>query len=439
MGAAKVHLKAIEMLLASVTLTMGDDGASHSFLFGRPGSPHWERRSGVEIFYHFVELDLAALHVRSKGPRYLRALSLDDIRSKLTRFLSENFGLIGDTVFLSRETRPLNLWIPDQEKLALAEALSDSTIFCPENGLTIFPLATVRVRYSLSTDQFFLVSSETDDLLYYVDEKLRPELSPEKFPPHKGFRGLTQRPVSWLGVFSPDYRAATKTRSSILGAIALTQLPHHRHMFSEREVFGGRCTLNSEGLEYSFGEAHTPRCMHDIELSAADSRWLETLAVKITASNRSFVRQIKALEYFYRAWSKSPEERFPILCMALDAIYGDSNNATQSVIDGVRETLGDYVSEMRLRSIMSIRASVIHGGAPDVYDSSKYSKYYRKFGADPIRDLELVVAACFREKIFYGHLLEHEDPNASLIEEARAAGRLPPCARDRSILNPEVH
>lgn len=437
MTVSKVHIKAIEMLLASVTLTMGDYGARHSFFFGPPGSAHWERRMGIEISYNFVDLNLAALYVRSQGPQYLRALPLDDIRSKLTNFLSENFGYIGDSVFLLRDERPLNVWISAEDKAALAQALSESPIFHPTNELTLFPLVTVRVRQTTSTNAFFFVAADTDDLLDQIDERMRTELDPSSFPPQKGFKGRIRKPASWLGVLSPDYRAAIKIRSSILGAVALTQLPQYRHKFSGREVFGGRCTLGSDRLTYSFDEVHTPKCMHDIELSEADSEWLETLAEKVISSDKSVARQLKALEYFHRAWSKPPEERFPILCMALDAIFGDANNATQAVIDGVRATLGDHIAEPQLRSILRIRASVVHGGAPDVYDSSKYAKHYRKFGADPIRDLELVVAECLRKMIFGNSLTEHDDPNAAIFEEARAAGRLPPHKENASILNPK--
>ncbi|MCY4006821.1 MAG: hypothetical protein OXE84_08385 [Rhodobacteraceae bacterium] len=93
------------------------------------------------------------------------------------------------------------------------------------------------------------------------------------------------------------------------------------------------------------------------------------LSDKLRTDERNVVREMKALEYYFRAWPLSPEERFPVLCMALDAIFGDSNNATQAVVDGVNETLSGMASEQQLRAILGLRASVIHGGAPDVYDS----------------------------------------------------------------------
>lgn len=177
--------------------------------------------------------------------------------------------------------------------------------------------------------------------------------------------------------------------------------------------------------------------MYDIHITDRDVSWMEQLSIKLQSTDKNMIRELKALEYFYRAWSLSPEERFPVLCMTLDAIFGDVNNATQAVVDGVCETLESRATEKQLRAILGLRAAVIHGGAPDVYDSTRYPKYYKKYECDPIRDLELVVCHCLREKVFQGELNEHPDPNAAGIEKAQAAGLLPPKRHSVSILNPK--
>lgn len=438
MSPSKIHIEAIEMLLASITLTMGDDGAPASFLYGPPGASHWEKRSEADIYYHFVNLNLAALHVRSVGPSYLKALPLNEVCSKLQSFMSENFGYIGNLTFGSRDERPLNFWIPEKEKAELAGALASCALFQPAEELTVFPLVPVVVNTSFRSDQFFFSSSQAKNSFFLDDERLRREFDTKNFPPLIGFRGTIRKPNSWLGVYSPDYRAALKARSSILGALALTAKPHYRHMFSEREVFGGRCSISKEGMTYSFERTHTPPCMHDIQVTDMDAGWMTILSDKLRTADKEVARELKALEYYFRAWPLSPEERFPVLCMALDAIFGDANNATQAVVDGVNETLGVAASAEQLREILSLRASVIHGGAPDVYDSRKYPKYWRKYGCDPIRDLELVVSACLKERVFRGELREHPDPNGDVIEKARAEGRLPRKVDAVSILNPKV-
>jgi hypothetical protein len=201
-------------------------------------------------------------------------------------------------------------------------------------------------------------------------------------------------------------------------------------------MFGGLCTItDAGGTTTSFGEPHTPAMMQDIVLGEQDTSWLNILAVKLMSNERLVRRQMRALEYFYRAWPLEPSERFPVLCMTLDAIFGDTNHATQAVVDGVRSVIGAHVEDSRLRHLMDLRASVIHGGAPDVYDSRKYGKYYDEYGEDPIHDMELVVGSCLRQKIFGDSLKEHADPNAATIAKAQASGRLPTKLFRKTILD----
>ena len=51
---------------------------------------------------------------------------------------------------------------------------------------------------------------------------------------------------------------------------------------------------------------------------------------------------------------------------------------------------------------MRLRAAVIHGGAPDVYDSSSYAKYFEDYEQDPVRDLERIVVRCLQIVVFEG-------------------------------------
>lgn len=173
------------------------------------------------------------------------------------------------------------------------------------------------------------------------------------------------------------------------------------------------------------GDPHTPPMMNNIALTERDQPWLTILAKKLTSETKVIKRQLRALEHYYRAWPLSEPERFPIMCMTLGAVFGDANHATQAVIDGVRATIGGHVEDARLRALMELRAAVIHGGAPDVYDSRKYARYYDAYGADPIRDLDLVVGQCLRHHVFGEAMIEHPDPNAAKIAALQASGKLP--------------
>lgn len=420
-SAAHENEKTIELLLSSISNDR-DTGLCHSFFFGKPGTPLWDRRIGVEIYYNRAKLIQAALNLRKSGPAYLRYLPIGDIWSMLQNFMSDYFSLIADDVLFRRIDGPYSERVSIPAKVNLVHALSQSSIFVPKPVLTLFPLVTVQISSDFESDVFFFIPPKS--LPSRVPHIPSQGLAPEQFPPLQDWKGRVDRPLSLLGVRSPVVQAAKKMKAAILGALALTPMPRYRHMFSMRRTFGGICTI-SESVTYSPSDPHTPPLMHDIILGEQDHAWLSILADKLVASERSVRRQIRALEYYYRAWPLDASERFPILCMTLDAVFGDSNHATGAVIDGVRQSIGDHVSEKRLRQLMDLRASVIHGGAPDVYDSRKYAKYYDAYEADPIHDIELVVARCLRNAIFGDAMQEHSDPNEKIIAEAQALGRLP--------------
>jgi hypothetical protein len=125
-------------------------------------------------------------------------------------------------------------------------------------------------------------------------------------------------------------------------------------------------------------------------------------------------RQVRALEYFYRAWPLDESERFPWLFMALDALFGEKNRHTELMIAGVTKYASSEFNNERLKLLAQLRGSVIHGNAPDVYDAEEYQKYYSTYENDPINDLGQITAICLRSEIFGELLQEHADPNADL-------------------------
>ena len=107
---------------------------------------------------------------------------------------------------------------------------------------------------------------------------------------------------------------------------------------------------------------------------------------------------------------------------------------TKAIIGGVHSTLGSHIDETRLRLLLDIRASVIHGGSPDVYDSRKYRKYYQKYSCDPINDMDELVAESLRRRIFGTTLDLQDDPHAEIISKMKADGKLPASSDTRGIL-----
>jgi hypothetical protein len=426
--------KRIADLLLSAMYQRGVYGITSSFMYGRPGAPQWQQNLGATVSFRYADLVRAALYLRQNGPTYLRYLAMDDIESMLVKFVSDNYWHISDAAFGHQFDDDYSAHVSVEAKMAFADAIGMSELFQASSELTLFPLVPVRVEADFDSDSFFLIRATSLDQARLPPGFESENIVPGQFPPLRGWEWKKQTPAAWLGVRSPAIQASRKMKSAILGALALTQSAQYRYRFSLREVFGGRCTLG-RGAATSFSASHTPPMAHDIVVTEHDHAWLSVVSGKLGNREKATRRELRALEYLYRAWPMSPPERFPILCMALDAMFGDVAHAAQAVIDKVRDVLGDHVSDERLRLLLDIRAAVIHGGAPDLYDSRKYARYYSRYEVDPIRDMELVVGESVRARAFNGKLIEHAAPDAELLAQLRAQGRLAPSSVDRTILS----
>lgn len=431
-----VHLEAVERVLA--TLSQKGDTRLSSFMFGKPGAPVWDRPMGTEIFVDRKAYTQALLFIRQNGAPYLRAISISDLWSMVTRFVTENFWYIGRTTFLTIAEEPYSVRVAREDKLALAEALACSAMFHPKTELTLYPLVPIRVVDDYESDRFFLIAADRLSHAHLPESAAAARLEASSFPPFAEWDGPRQRPAAWLGVRSPLPQVSDKLVAAILGAVALTPIPRYRYMFSGRQVFGGKCTVSGSFTVGGRQDVHTPPMMEDIVIGRRDHEWLESLSLLLEVEDKSSRSKVRALEYFYRAWFLDPRERFPALCMSLDSLVSVSHGHTAAAVKFVRAVISSSIDEQRLRLLMRVRGAVIHGAAPDVYDSENYAQYYVDYGVDPIRDLELVVAKCLREVIFAGKLAYHPDPHADLLANMQAKGRLPKELAPAAIISEEV-
>lgn len=419
-----VHFEAVERILSA--LYANGDHLLSSFLFGKPGSHHWDRRLGANIFVRRKDYIQAILFVRQHGAPYLRAISISDLHSMITNFITENFWYISEGELLQRHVCSYAEQTSIEGKAALAAALKMSAMFSPKSELTIFPLLPIRVTTNFESEHFFIINSSELSTTHLPPEMRKSDLSPNQFPPIAYWEGRKRLTTSWLGVRSPLLLVSKKMASAILGAVALTPIPRKRHLFSGRTMYGGLCTFSGGHYSVTGSDVpHTPPLMHDIILSEADHAWLAILGTLFDARDKRSHSQLRALEYFNRAWFLDPRERFPVLCMSLDSLVGAPHGHTSAAVKFVKNLVETPIDEDRLRLLMRVRGAVIHGAAPDVYDSENYEKYYIDYETDPIRDLELIIAKCLREEIFGSYLKYHQDPNAELLADLQAKGKLP--------------
>lgn len=410
---------ATELLLASMFRLRHPDRRRHAFLFNKPGSPMFSGGSGTEVNYDNRLLLQAALYLRKNGSPHLRSLSIGRLESILTDFVSDHYYLLATETFLSSFEGSYADKLTTGAKAAFANALATSSIFVEPREITLFPLVPITVEVGFNAAPFF-IGAPTDLAEQLGQDRIPGRLIPDSFPPMAEWEYRREKPSAWLGVRAPTLDAARQIRAAILGAVAL--LPHHmeRYTFSGRKMFGGYTTLASRWT-MAFGDPHTPALMTDVNIDAADHAWLSQLAEKIVSSQKDDKRQLRALEYYYRAWAPDPVKRFPTLFAALDAIYGDAGKATQAVVDAISPVMGPDYTHDRIRLMLGLRASVIHGGAPNVYESSKYEDYYKTYLKDATRDLELIVARCLQSVIFPSVMSERPHTHAELI--MRETGR----------------
>lgn len=412
MGALYTELRtSIELLLASIYWKA--NGHISRFYYGPPDSPSWRYNSIVDIQYDRQKLLDAALYVRKSAPSHMRGLPIGEIESRLVDFVSDHYWYLSQEIFLTRFECSFGEYVSARPKAALIAALAGSKIFNPEELITVYPLLPVRVDVDFDGGAFFLVAPAS------LGTKAANGVPTDRidgavFPPWRDEHSAGQVPTSWLGVRSATPYASRKLKSAVLGGLALTPHRLERYMFTGRKLFGGYCTID-DTMAYSNGAPHTPGLSADIIVTSDDQPWLTELSRKFDSDDAADRRHIKALEYFYRAWVPGEVNRFPTLFMSLDAIFGDAGKATQSVIELVAPIMRSTYDYKRLKRLFSLRAAVIHGGAPDVYESDNYHRYYVDYGEDPIRDLELIVARSLQSRIFSGLMKERAHTCADLI------------------------
>jgi hypothetical protein len=402
-----------ELLLASMFRARHPHRRPHSFMFNRPDKALFTGGMGTEVNYDHCLLRRTAMYLRRHGAPHLRSLSFDKLESELTGFVAAHYYLLASETFLASFEGSYAAHVSPATKVSFAAAVAASSLFIEPRETTLFPLVPIRVEQPFATDKFFLVAP--GELPGQLNNALPPrDLEPDSFPPLTKWDGRRETPAAWLGVRAPNLDAARQIRAAVLGAVAL--LPHHfeRYTFSGRAMFGGYATF-SDRWSLAFGDPHTPALASDLVIGAADHPWLSVLGHKLTSQAKADKRQLRALEYFYRAWAPDPVRRFPTLFAAIDAIFGDAGAATQSVVDAVGPVMGTDYAHDRIRLMLGLRASVIHGGAPNVYESSKYEEYYERYETDATKDLELIAARCLQVVIFPGVLTERPHTYRNVI------------------------
>ena len=397
--------RAAEMILDAIYFQKNDDMLRHSFLFGEVGASAHEKNFGTDIYYDSVSLTKASVFLRENGASRFSFGTVSDVWSEVTDFVAEHFIIAFREILFVRPTTSLLNSLSDSAISSFVTALSASTLMHDTEFLTVFPLYAVQVKKTVVTNEFFLAPFGQFPEEMLPEAFPKGELEAKKFPPFKSWSGRVDRPNSIIGVRSIHPELAGKRKATVLGSISLLENHNRRYMLSGRKILGGVAEL-SDVITVRSSVGHTPPIMGDIELDDSDLPWLHALSVLLKSGTAECIKKVRALEYVYRAWFLSEAERYPVLFSALDAIFGDQERATKAILDGTTKFGTPEYDKDRIRMLLSLRASTVHGGSPNIHESKKYQTYYSIYHQSPVENLEYLASRVLRLSIFAGLLVE---------------------------------
>lgn len=363
-----------------------------SFISPPQGQKSFVGGMGRKLFYDTRGLAVVSLQLRKVGPDYLKFLSAGEISSELTRFLTSNFWCFGILSLVDFDGSLARACSAEQ-RTQFANEFRLSDLMSPSQQTTLFPLSTVKVSTPIQCDLFAITNSHFDGVGALLSDEIVSCLRSTNDDVVSTIVS-DQRISGWLVVQSSHLSEALILRSAILGCIATLQSHSARYKFNNLEVPGGHIQITDGRVNISFAEQHTPSLLRQIELDEKTASQLHALTISIKGDTKAKNRRLNCLSYFFRAWFLNEPERFPILCMALESLSSEFGTETNQIISFVTSLAGDSFDDSRLRKLLGLRGAVIHGGAPGVYESTKYEKYVACYRTDPIVDLEVIVATC---------------------------------------------
>jgi len=408
-------------------------GRSVSFLYGSVGCADYDKRMGTELYFDEELLLETAFYLRENGAFHLKRIPIKSIESMIKEFITAHYGYLAEESFMANFTCSYDEFISDSAKNDFSNALATSKMLAPKDIFVTYPIQIINPSNEYCSDIFSIVKAKSLFKATSPVELNNFDITPDIFPPSQRLSNKHYEFQSWLCVAAPDLEAANKKKFAILGALALKYDDNIRHQFNSKKLVGGYCSYSDE-MSLTIGAGHTPSVHQDLVITTKDSAFLQKLEKFFESKENDDFRKLRALEYFYRAWFLEESERFPFMFMALESLYGDGTQPTLSVIKGVKQAVGFDLCEKRIRLLAELRGSIVHGGAPEIYDSKKYAKYYKRYKTCPSRDLGILVAECIRVTAFDSLVPVQENEYQEQINEAIASGRIPKNI-DRSILS----
>jgi hypothetical protein len=149
--------EAIEKIL--VSLYAAGDRRLASFSYGRPETPAWAKGLVATVFVRRREFLQALLFIRQHGAPYLRSISISDLWSMVSNFITENYWYIAEEKFNLRTNLSFSEQVSDVNKHHLALALANSSLFQTSYALTLYPLIPIKANLRFGGKRFYIIDA----------------------------------------------------------------------------------------------------------------------------------------------------------------------------------------------------------------------------------------------------------------------------------------
>lgn len=372
------------------------------------------------IFIDLPSITIAALMLRKMKPDEFGSVPLEkakdfvlqSVNTDIADFFDRNAPIDVSVNYLTA--------IKNSERLRFHLFVQQTLKLDPPIQSFSFPLSRISVVSAYTGDNFYIITG--DDIGSTYSENIM-----EKFKANHIVNG-------WIGCSANFSENAQKIKRIALSAISL-RLPHiERTQKTLAKPATGFVIHNPLG--WSSSREHMPPISYDITITESDKSWLEKIDHLLKAVGKPSRRLRKALEYFYLGWFLEANERIAFNFMALDAVFGHGPEPTAVKLKtGISSTLKQDFDDNRFDDIINLRNQFLHGGSPDIYDSSLFDCYLRTYKCDPIVDIEYLTASCLRRLVFGTDFEMQPNPHEAEIQNLKDRGLIPTLPSQQIIIH----
>lgn len=375
-----------------------------------PGVKSAPMQFDFPIFVDLPSITLAGLMLRKMMPTQFGSVSLKKAEEFIQKTVEVDFASFFDRKPSFDQTTNYLTAIDEAWRAKFNVFVLKTLMAGPPIQTFSFPLSRVSVLSQYDGNSFYVISG--DDI-----GGNNPESTIESFK-------AKQTINAWIGCSAAFAENTQKTKRIVLGAMSLRLPRIERTQKIIATPANGFVAHNPLGWNSS--REHMPPIGYDVTVEEDDNWWLKKIDRLVEALDKPSRRLRKATEYFYLGWFLEPNERFAFNFMTLDALFGQGKGRTaEKLKDGISSTLGQKLDVGRFDDLADLRAQFLHGGSPDIYDSSKYESYIRRYKCDPIIDSEYLAASSLRRLVFGPDFKMQPNPYEALIQKQKNRGLIP--------------